>query len=46
MNGWWVREENAAIEARKNNGIREFTRVGSRANFYVPPRDERAFPDG
>lgn len=46
MNGWWVREEHPEIEDRKNNGILEFIRVVSRANFYVPPRDERAFPSG
>lgn len=44
MNGWWVREEHPGIEDRKNNGLLEFIRVVSRANFYVPPRDERAFP--
>lgn len=46
MNGWWIREEHPEIEDRKNNGLLEFIRVVSRANFYVPPRDERAFPGG
>lgn len=46
MNGWWVREENTQIEDRENNGLLEFIRVVSRANFYVPPRDKRAFPSG
>jgi hypothetical protein len=45
MNGWWLREENPDLKDRANNGILEFITVLSRANFYVPPRDERAFPD-
>ena len=44
MNGWWLRRESDSIRDRKNNGILEFVTVTSRANFYVPPRDRRAFP--
>ncbi|MFB6117734.1 hypothetical protein [Halosegnis sp.] len=44
MNGWWLRDESSQITDRTNNGILEFITVRSRANFYVPPRDERAFP--
>jgi hypothetical protein len=45
MNGWWLREEHPQLFDQKNNGILEFIEVVSRANFYVPPRDERVFPD-
>ena len=45
MNGWWLRDEHSEIRDRQNNGLLEFITVVSRANFYVPPRDERAFPD-
>jgi len=44
MNGWYVRDDSAKITDRKNNGILNFIDVQSRANFYVPPRDRRAFP--
>ena len=44
MNGWWLRDEHDAITSRRNNGILEFITVVSRANFYVPPREQRAFP--
>jgi len=44
MNGWYVRDDSRAITDRENNGILNFIDVQSRANFYVPPRDERAFP--
>ncbi|MFC6939810.1 hypothetical protein ACFQE8_07495 [Salinirubellus sp. GCM10025818] len=44
MNGWYLRDDHPAVRDRKNNGIREFISVVSRANFYLPPRDERAFP--
>ncbi|WP_251342925.1 DUF7405 family protein [Haloplanus halophilus] len=44
MNGWYVRDDSEAITDRENNGILNFVDVQSRANFYVPPRDERAFP--
>jgi len=44
MNGWYVRDDSDAITDRKNNGILNFVDVQSRANFYVPPRDRRAFP--
>ena len=44
MNGWWLRDEHADVTDRSNNGILEFITVVSRANFYVPPRDKRAFP--
>jgi len=45
MNGWWLREEHPDLKDRANNGILEFIEVTSRANFYVPPRDERVFPE-
>lgn len=45
MNGWWLRDEHDGIKDQSNNGILEFIDVVSRANFYVPPRDERSFPD-
>ncbi|MFC4246999.1 hypothetical protein ACFOZ7_08300 [Natribaculum luteum] len=47
MNGWWLREEHESpgtVNDRENNGILDFVEVLSRANFYVPPRAERAFP--
>jgi len=44
MNGWWLREEHEEIRDRQNNGLLEFIEVVARANFYVPPRDKRAFP--
>ena len=44
MNGWYVRDDSPAITDRKNNGILDFVRVRSRANFYVPPRETRSFP--
>lgn len=44
MNGWYVRDDSQAITDRENNGILNFIDVQSRANFYVPPRDRRAFP--
>jgi hypothetical protein len=44
MNGWYVRDDSQAITDRENNGILNFIDVQSRANFYVPPRDKRAFP--
>lgn len=36
--------ENASIDARVNNGIKEFIFVTHRANFVVPPRSQRSFP--
>lgn len=45
MNGWWLKEEHPQLFDQKNNGLLEFIEVLSRANFYVPPRDERVFPD-
>ncbi|QIO21902.1 hypothetical protein [Haloarcula sp. JP-L23] len=45
MNGWWLQDEHPDIQDEQNNGILEFIEVLSRANFYVPPRDRRAFPD-
>jgi len=45
MNGWWLRDEHPDLFDRKNNGILDFIEVQSRANFYVPPRDQRSFPD-
>jgi hypothetical protein len=44
MNGWYVRDDSQQITDRENNGILNFIDVQSRANFYVPPRDRRAFP--
>jgi hypothetical protein len=44
MNGWYVRDDSDAITDRENNGILNFIDVQSRANFYVPPRERRAFP--
>lgn len=44
MNGWYLRDEHDAITDRENNGLLEFITVQSRANFYVPPRNGRAFP--
>jgi len=44
MNGWWLREEHDDLRDRQNNGLLEFIEVASRSNFYVPPRDKRAFP--
>ena len=46
MNGWYVRDDSPEITDRRNNGILNFVSVVSRANFYVPPRDRRAFPLG
>ncbi|MBX0322213.1 Dyp-type peroxidase [Halomicroarcula sp. F13] len=45
MNGWWLQDEHPDIQDERHNGILEFIEVLSRANFYVPPRDRRAFPD-
>lgn len=36
--------QNASIDARVNNGIKEFIFVTHRANFVVPPRSQRSFP--
>lgn len=44
MNGWYLRDDHEGVTDRRNNGILEFIEVMSRANFYVPPRDRRAFP--
>ncbi|NEU56988.1 hypothetical protein FXF75_09560 [Halorussus sp. MSC15.2] len=44
MNGWYVRDDSPAITDRENNGILDFVSVRSRANFYVPPRGKRSFP--
>ncbi|WP_227357465.1 DUF7405 family protein [Haladaptatus salinisoli] len=44
MNGWYLRDDSPSITERKNNGILNFITVVSRANFYVPPREKRAFP--
>ncbi|MFB6236129.1 MAG: hypothetical protein ABEH81_04365 [Halopenitus sp.] len=44
MNGWYLRDDHSDITDRKNNGLLNFITVVSRANFYVPPRPERAFP--
>lgn len=45
MNGWWLRDEHESLGEKRNNGLLDFIDVVSRANFYVPPRDRRAFPD-
>lgn len=44
MNGWYLRDDHPAVREQQNNGILEFITVVSRANFYVPPREMRAFP--
>lgn len=44
MNGWYLRDDHPAVTDRQNNGLLNFVTVTSRANFYVPPRDRRAFP--
>ncbi|WP_224333909.1 DUF7405 family protein [Haloprofundus halobius] len=44
MNGWYVRDDSEAITDREHNGILNFVRVASRANFYVPARNDRSFP--
>lgn len=44
MNGWYIRDDHPSITDETNNGLLDFITVVSRANFYVPPRDERAFP--
>jgi hypothetical protein len=44
MNGWFLRNEHEQVTDRKNNGLLNFIEVESRANFYVPPRSDRAFP--
>ncbi|MFB6206772.1 MAG: hypothetical protein ABEJ05_09645 [Haloglomus sp.] len=44
MNGWYLRDDHPDITDRENNGLLNFITVTSRANFYVPPRDRRAFP--
>lgn len=45
MNGWYLRDDHEQVTDRENNGLLNFITVRSRANFYVPPRDERAFPE-
>ncbi|WP_224448791.1 DUF7405 family protein [Haloprofundus salilacus] len=44
MNGWYVRDDSPDITDREHNGILNFIRVTSRANFYVPARNDRSFP--
>lgn len=44
MNGWYVRDDSPAVTDRENNGVLNFITVRSRANFYVPPREDRSFP--
>jgi hypothetical protein len=44
MNGWYLRDEHPGVTDMENNGLLEFITVQSRANFYVPPRNDRAFP--
>jgi len=44
MNGWYLRDDHDAVTDRAHNGLLNFITVASRANFYVPPRDRRAFP--
>jgi hypothetical protein len=45
MNGWYLRDDSQQITDEQNNGILDFITVVSRANFYVPPRATRAFPE-
>lgn len=44
MNGWYLRDDHEDITDHENNGILDFLTVVARANFYVPPRENRAFP--
>ncbi|WP_435185897.1 DUF7405 family protein [Halobellus sp. EA9] len=44
MNGWYLRDDHEDVTDRSNNGLLNFITVASRANFYVPPRRNRAFP--
>ncbi|MFB6161203.1 MAG: hypothetical protein ABEJ61_08515 [Haloferacaceae archaeon] len=44
MNGWWLRDDSDAVTDRENNGLLNFVTVRSRANFYLPPRNDRALP--
>ena len=44
MNGWFLRSEHEQVTDRENNGLLDFIEVESRANFYAPGRDSRAFP--
>ncbi len=44
MNGWYLRDDSDEVRERRNNGILDFITVVARANFYVPPRESRAFP--
>jgi hypothetical protein len=44
MNGWYVRDDSSEITDQVNNGILEFITEVAVANFYVPPRPNRAFP--
>lgn len=44
MNGWYLRDDHPDVTDRSNNGLLNFISVASRANFYVPPRAERALP--
>ncbi|MFT4922988.1 MAG: hypothetical protein ACI8XM_002209 [Haloarculaceae archaeon] len=44
MNGWYLRDDHTDVTDRQNNGLLNFITVASRANFYVPPRSQRAFP--
>lgn len=44
MNGWYLRDDSPAVGEEANNGILDFITVESRANFYIPPRNDRAFP--
>lgn len=44
MNGWYVKDESSSVGEQRNNGILEFITVVSRANFCVPPREQRSLP--
>lgn len=44
MNAENAQLQNPAISATVNNGINEFIFVVRRANYVLPPRSERAFP--
>ena len=44
MNAAEVSQGNSNVEARANNGIKDFFVARHRANFVVPPRSSRALP--
>ncbi|WP_336036913.1 DUF7405 family protein [Halobacterium yunchengense] len=44
MNGWYLRDDHDDVTDREHNGLLSILRTTARANFYVPPRANRAFP--